>query len=478
MSPTTFVLVLVLAIVILTVFTLKLNMHPVMTLFITAVFIGLASGKSLVDTFDAIKNYFGSTLGSIGVMIIFGAVIASGISDTGAATSIVNFFIRLFKGKRLELAPALTGFIMSIPVFGDIAIILNAPISAILAKRKRMSMSQVAPFVNLGLTLTHGLVPPTPGILAVAVMLQADIGTLILWGFVCSIISFAVCYLILSPIFAKGEFIEPLADYMEGIEAVDENASADTLLIAEENAPGPFLSFIPLLLPAVMIAIGSIGKLLAEEGSAAYAMFNTLGDTVLALFCGIVALGLLILGRKEKVVGKANEASGSNELSVKSSWSEIVFGNWVGRALKIAVSALLITAMGGAMGGILRENEAISVIGNVIASTSFPGLLIPFLLAAILMTVCGSMTTASMTAAALMVELIPILGISPVVAALAIGAGSMVGWHVNNSGFWIFTSLYGFNTKQGLKFFTTTNALGGIVAFICLAALTLVGLIG
>ena len=151
--------------------------------------------------------------------------------------------------------------------------------------------------------------------------------------------------------------------------------------------------------------------------------------------------------------------------------------NWVDRALNIAISALLITAMGGAMGGILRENEAIQTIGNAIANTNFPAILVPFLLAAILMTVCGSMTTASMTAAGLMAALIPVLGISPVVASLAIGAGSMVGWHVNNSGFWIFTSLYGFDTKQGLKYFTTTNALGGIVAFAVLAVLTLLGVV-
>lgn len=476
MTPATFIIMLIAAIIILTVLTLKFKMHPVMTLFITAVFIGLVSGKSLVDTFSSITDYFGSTLGSIGVMIIFGAVIASGISDTGAATSIVNFFIRLFRGKHLELAPALTGFIMSIPVFGDIAIILNAPISAILAKRKKMSMTQVAPFVNLGLTLTHGLVPPTPGVLAVSVMLGADVGTVILWGLLCSVVSFAVCYLVLSPLYAKGEYIEPLADYTEGIEAVDDTSSVENLVIKEENIPRAGISFIPLLLPAVMIAVGSIGKLFVEEGSGSYVFFDTFGNTVLALFCGIIVLGFMVFGRKDKVVCKANEAAGENELSEKSSWTEIVFGNWCGRALKIAISALLITAMGGAMGGILRENEAISVIGSSIAATSFPSILIPFLLAAILMTVCGSMTTASMTAAALMVELLPVLVISPVAATLAIGAGSMVGWHVNNSGFWIFTSLYGFDTKQGLKYFTTTNALGGIVAFICLAGLTLVGL--
>lgn len=477
MSEVTFIIILTLAIIILTVLTLKFKMHPVMTLFLTAVFIGLASGKPIVETFNDIKEYFGSTLGSIGVMIIFGAIIASGIADTGAATSIVNFFIRLFRGKRLELAPALTGFIMSIPVFGDIAIILNAPISAILAKRKKMSMTQVAPFVNLGLTLTHGLVPPTPGVLAVAVLLSADIGTVIMWGLVCSIVAFVVCYLGLSPVYARGEYIEPLADYTEGVEAADENTSVEELLIQEENTPSAILSFIPLLLPAVMIAVGSIGKLMVEDGSSAYGFFNIIGDTVLSLFCGILALGFLVFGRKEKVVKKANEAAGNSDLTLKSLWSEIVFGNWVGRGLKIAIGALLITAMGGAMGGILRENEAITTIGNSIAQTNFPSLLIPFLLAAILMTVCGSMTTASMTAAALMVNLLPVLNMNPVVATLAIGAGSMVGWHVNNSGFWIFTSLYGFDTKQGLKYFTTTNALGGIAAFICLAVLTLVGLI-
>lgn len=477
MSPLAFIIMLIVAIAILTVLTLKFKMHPVMVLFLTATFCGLASGKGLVNTFSSITSYFGSTLGSIGVMIIFGAIIAAGINDTGAATSMVNFFIRLFKGKHLELAPALTGFVMSIPVFGDIAIILNAPISAILAKRKKMSMTQVAPFVNLGLTLTHGLVPPTPGILAVSVLLGADIGTVILWGLVCSVISFAVCYFVLSPIYSKCEYIEPLAAYTEGIESVPDNAPQEELLIKEDNIPSAGASFLPLLLPAIMIAIGSIGKLAVAEGTAAYTFFNTFGNTVLALFLGIVAVGMLVLGRKQKVVAKANVDGRGCALNEKSSWFEIVMNNWVGRALQIAISALLITAMGGAMGGILRENEAIKTIGNVIANTNFPAVLVPFLLGAILMTVCGSMTTASMTAAGLMAGLIPVLGLSPVVTALAIGAGSMVGWHVNNSGFWIFTSLYGFDTKQGLKYFTTTNALGGIVAFAALAIFNMIGLI-
>lgn len=477
MTPLQFVIMLVIAIVILTILTLKFKMHPVMVLFLTATFCGLASGKGIVDTFSSITEYFGSTLGSIGVMIIFGAVIASGINDTGAATSMVNYFIRLFKGKCLELAPSLTGFIMSIPVFGDIAIILNAPISAILAKRKKMGMQQVAPFVNLGLTLTHGLVPPTPGILAVSVLLGADVGTVIIVGLICSIISFAVVYLGLRPVYAKCEYIPPLPQYTENVEAVEDSDNVEALLIKEDNVPNPLAAFTPLLLPAVMIAIGSIGKLFCEEGTMLYSFFDIIGNTVLALFAGIIAVGLMVFGRKKKVVNKANNDGNGCGLTEKSGWSEIVMNNWVERALKIAIGALLITAMGGAMGGILRENEAIQTIGEMIAGSSFPALLVPFIMGAILMTVCGSMTTAAMTAAGLMGGLMSVLGLDPVVTSLAIGCGSMVGWHVNNSGFWIFSSLYGFDAKQGLKFFTTTNALGGIVAFIVLVILTLIGIV-
>ena len=113
----------------------------------------------------------------------------------------------------------------------------------------------------------------------------------------------------------------------------------------------------------------------------------------------------------------------------------------------------------------------------MVASSSFPKLCIPFILAAILMAVCGSMTTAALTAAALVQPMMAALGLSPVAVALAIGAGSMCFWHANNSGFWIFTSLYGFDTKQGYLYFTSINLAGGVVAFLVLTLLHLVHLV-
>lgn len=480
MTPLAFVLVIVLAIVLLSVMTLRFKMHPIMVLFLVATLIGVLTGHSIVNTMSLIKQYFGATLTGIGVLIIFGAIIASGISDTGAATSIANFFIRLFRGKRLELAPSLAGFVMSIPVFGDIAIVLNAPISAILAKRKNMSMATMAPFVNLGLTLTHGLVPPTPGILAVTLTLKAELGTVIVVGLLCAIVSFAVCYIIGKPILSRGEFIEPLPEFVEGIEPVPDNAPIEKLTIKEENIPSALSAFAPLLVPVVMIAIGSVASALEKGGSLAadsliYKVLITIGDSTVALFAGIICVALLVIGRKPKAIKKANE-QGYN-LSPNTPAVQLVFDNWVVRALKIAIGPLLITAMGGAMGGILRENSAIKEIGEIVASSGFPHMLIPFVIAAILMAVCGSMTTASITAAALILPMLPLLNISPEFAALAIGAGSMCFWHVNNSGFWLFCSLYNFNTRQGLKYFTTMNAFGGIVAFIALCIFSLMGII-
>ena len=209
MSPLAFIGIIAVAIVLLVLLTVRFKIHPFMMLFLVAVLIGVTTGHNLVDTIGLIKNYFGTTLTGIGILIIFGAVIANGIRDTGAATTIANFFIKLFRGKRLELAPALTGFIMSIPVFGDIAIVLNAPIAAVLAKRRKVSMAVMAPILNMGLTLTHGLVPPTPGILAVTLLLGADIGQVMIWGIVCSVFSFATTWLIAKPILSRGEFIEP-----------------------------------------------------------------------------------------------------------------------------------------------------------------------------------------------------------------------------------------------------------------------------
>ena len=197
MSAGVFILILVVAIAALVLMIVKAKMHPVLALFIAALGTGIALGYGVTGSVDYISNGFGGTLGSVGITIILGAIISMAIEDTGAAKVIANFFIKLFRGKNLELAPALTAYIVSIPVFGDITTILTSNIANVLSKRKHISMGKMAAFTQTGLNLTHAMVPPTPGILAVTILLGADLGLVIGWGVVISIVSFLLTWVVL-----------------------------------------------------------------------------------------------------------------------------------------------------------------------------------------------------------------------------------------------------------------------------------------
>ena len=149
--------------------------------------------------------------------------------------------------------------------------------------------------------------------------------------------------------------------------------------------------------------------------------------------------------------------------------------SWVGRAMKTAIDPLIMIGMGGALGGILQDNAMVKQLGAMIVNLSVPAVIIPFVLAAVMMGATGSMTIAVMISASLVNPMMGALGLSPVVATLAIGCGSMVFWHVNCSGFWMMTSLFNLNTKQGLKYLTTLNALGGIIGFAVLCGASALG---
>ena len=203
---------------------------------------GIALGYGVTGSVDYISNGFGGTLGSVGITIILGAIISMAIEDTGAAKVIANFFIKLFRGKRMELAPALTAFIMSIPVFGDITMVLTAPIASMLSKRKHISMSTMASFTGLGLFLTHGLVPPTPGILAIALMFEQRSGYDHRLGIVViSFVGFFGTYFLLRK-WTEKEWIEPNPEFVRGMEETDSD-SVDDILIKDPGLPNTGAGF-------------------------------------------------------------------------------------------------------------------------------------------------------------------------------------------------------------------------------------------
>ena len=471
-SVPVFLCILVVAIVLLMLMIIKWKMHPVMALFTCALLAGVALGYGIPGTADAISSGFGGTLSGVGVTIILGAIISMAIEDTGAAKSIANFFIKLFRGKNMELAPALTAFIMSIPVFGDITMVLTAPIASMLSKRKRISMSTMAAFTGLGLFLTHALVPPTPGILAIAVMFEADLGLTIFWGLVVSLIAFFGTWLILKKWTTK-EWIDPNPEMIKGLEETNSDR-VDDILINEKGMPGTFASFLPLLLPVFLITLDSFAKMYLPDGNPVRVFMGIIGHKVIALFIGV--LYSLWLGYKQRSY-VANYYKENFPEEANAPITEIMVNKWVARGLIVCLAPLLITAMGGAFGAILKASPALTPLSETIGNSAIPGILVPWAVAVIMMTAVGSMTTAGMTAAGIVLPMVPALGITPLSAVLAIGAGTLMFNHVNNSGFWVMGQFFHLDTQQSIKYVTVPCIVASIIAEVCIVILSTVGMI-
>lgn len=466
---TQFILAIIVAVALLIFMIVKLNVHPVISLFIGGQVAGLLMGYSVSDTITTFTTGFGSTLGSIGCTIIFGSIIAEGIRDSGSAKSLVNFFIRLFRGKNLELSTGMASYIMSIPVFGDITQVLMAPIASVISKRDRRSMSTMTSFTALGSSLTHCMVPPTPGILAVSIFLGAEVGMVIFWGIVISLAAYLVTWLLMRKWVAK-ESIPPRRDYVVGVEEADKT-DYHNLLIQEKGLPNVLVAMSPILVPVILITLASFADMNLEKGNAVRIVLDTLGERNIALFIGVLITFVVGAAHKAKALENYNRSAGKEETNL----FKVMTNGWIVEALQVALLPLLITAMGGGFSSIIKAYQGVSQLGTTISGANFPSMLVPFIIGAVMMVAVGSRTTAGMTAAGICAPMITALGLAPVTCAILIGAGTMIGSHVSDSGFWVVTSLFNLNTKQGLKYVTLLQSLCGIICLIFAAALIAVG---
>lgn len=455
---TQFVLAIIISIAVLVFLIVKLNVHPVISLFVGGMLCGSILGNSPLTTITTIANGFGSTLGSIGMTIIFGSIIACSIRDSGAAKSMVNFFIKLFRGKNLELSTGMAAYIMSIPVFGDVTMVLISPLCAIISKRQNKPMGLMASMTILPLNLTHSMVPPTPGILAVSVLLGADLGLVILWGIVCSLIAYLLTWVLMRGWAAK-DYYPPKPEYIEGVEEAKSNDYRD-LLIQEEGLPNVLAAMSPILLPVILISLASFADMTMAEGDPVRTFLDIIGSRNISMFIGVVCGWLLAVSHKEKTLANYNQTSGKNEKSL----FQMMFNGWVSEALEVALIPLIVTGFGGGFAQIIKDAPAATLLGDVVAATGFPGFLVPFVIGAAMECAVGSRTTAGMTAAGLCLPMLASLGISPVACAVMIGAGTMIVSHVNDSGWWVSMSMFNMDAPRTFKYNTLVGGIAGVFA--------------
>lgn len=439
------VVLLLLSIVALVLLITKLQLHPFLSLLIVSIAFGLVAGMSGEAIITSIQDGFGGTLGKIGLIIILGVVIGAFLENTGGAMALAQRVLKMVGEKNVNSAMGIVGWIISIPVFSDSGFILLSSLNRNLTKKAGLSLAGTAIALSLGLTVTHNLIPPTPGPIAAAGTLGADLGLVIQFGFIASVVAL-IGGLIFAKFYAAKTYIDPGLNY---------NSQAEERAGAPLKPPSAARASFPILIPIVLIIARSVINVLYKdpEPNGLVDLMNFVGSPVIALLIGFF-LCLLLPDKLEKKMVSAN--------------------GWIGKAFKDAAGIILITGAGGIFGKMLQNSGLAGELGETLATYNV-GIFLPFVLASALKLAQGSSTVALVTTAGILLPLMPSLGmVSEVDKALvvtAIGCGSMVASHANDSFFWVVTQMSGMDVKTGYRLQTLGSALAGILAMLATSLL-------
>jgi gluconate:H+ symporter, GntP family len=437
---------LLLAILFIVFATARLKIHPFLVLIVTAYGLGLSAGLPPIETVRALTTGFGNTLAYIGIVIAAGTIIGAILERSGGALVMARTVIRLIGRARSALAMSVTGAVVSIPVFCDSGFVILSPLNRSLAATAGGSMATYAVALSMGLYATHVFVPPTPGPIAAAGELGADIGTVILLGLVVTVPVLAAT-LAFAYVMGRRIVLDPNALPLAEHEPPDESL-----------LPSPLRSFAPVVVPVLLIAAKSVADLPARPlGDGAPAeLIRFAGDPNTALILGVFLAFFTVRRRGPHV-----------------------YGDWVGEGLKHAGTIILITGAGGALGNVLRATPIGLFLSESLAALGFGGfgLLLPFVLASALKTALGSSTVAIITTASLVGPLLASLGISGstglALTTLAIGAGAMTVSHANDSYFWVVSQFSGMTVGQAYRLQTLGSAVAGLTGIAAVLVMSL-----
>jgi gluconate:H+ symporter, GntP family len=369
------------------------------------------------------------------------------LERSGCALVMAESMLKLIGRARSVLAMSFTGSLVSIPVFCDSGYVILSPLNRSLARQTGLSLGTFAVALSMGLYATHCLVPPTPGPIATAGEMGADIGAVILLGAIVVVPIIVTTYLY-AQFMGRRIFIDP--NKGEEANAVEPAETAPT--------HSALAAFSPILLPVLLIALKSIADLPGQPfGDGNWrTLLGMLGDPNTALVVGVFLAWFVV--RRHGL-----EA----------------FGSWCSDGLRDAGTIILITAAGGALGGVLRETPMAQLVSDSLSSLDMGrfSILLPFVVAAGLKTSIGSSTVAMITTASLVSHLLPSMGLAtgfgPALATLAISSGAMMVSHVNDSYFWVITQMSGLSVSQGYRLITVASAIAGLTGIVAVVALSL-----
>ena len=427
----------------------KWKWHVFFALLIPIMLFGMLPGVRQNNFIDAFESGFGNTLGSIGVVIVLGSIIAEALKHTGAIQVITKSMVNLVGSKRMPLALTLTGFIIGVAIFSDVAYVILNPLVHSAAKTMGVGIAVMSTGLVGALQLTHAIVPPTPGPLAAAAIVGADIGQTIIFGGIACLFGSLACWA--WGVYFAGPRIKTMAsDEFDGVSIEDLDEEGPTEL------PGTLSSYTPIVIPILLIGAQSVVSLLFPEGHILRTIFLYLGWPVVALSIGVW-------------LAYRNIRSDDDRTKAKDAWVE--------SALKTSAMILVVTGLGGSLSAILRGTPAVDFIAAMFTDYGLPTILLPFVIGIIGNMITGSTTVGVITAASLVAPMLGGLSLSPEAAMLAGASGSVIIKYVNSSYFWVCTSLSRLSVPDAVFSYGGATLVGGIVSFLTVCLMWALGLV-
>ncbi len=436
LNSTRLILAAVIGLAILLVLIIKFKIHAMLSILIGAVAIGMIAGMPFDDIVTAVDDGISLTLKGIALLVGLGSMFGAILEASGGAQTLAVTMVNKFGDQKAAWALGITGLVIAMPVFFDAGLIILIPLAFSLAKKtKRSSLFYAVPLLA-GLAVGHAFIPPTPGPVLVATMLDVDLGIVILVGIFCGFVAMVVSGPIWGSICGKKYYV-PVPEHVANQEEFDES-----------KLPGFGTVVGIILIPLVLIVLKSVAGVIPAMAPAE-PVLAFLGQPFMALLIATLA-AMYMLGTRhgytlpelEKIMTKSLEPTGL---------------------------ILLVTACGGVLRYMLQYSGLGDVIGNAVSSANLPIVMIAFVVAALVRICVGSATVAMTMAAGIIAALPGIAELSPLYLAcvvMAVAGGATVCSHFNDSGFWLVKSLVGLDEKTTLKTWTIMETLVGGTGFL------------
>ncbi|MEW5571089.1 GntP family permease [Rossellomorea marisflavi] len=438
-SGTMLILITVLGIALLLFLVMKSKLQAFVALLISSLFIGLLSGMEMQEVIASIEQGMGGTLGFIAVVVGLGAMFGEMLRVSGGAERLAVTLVNKFGDNKVQWALGLTGFIVAIPVFLDVALVILIPIVYSLAQKAKKSTLYFGIPLLAGLAVTHSFVPPTPGPISVASILNADLGWVILFGCLAGI----PAMILAGPVF--GRYIGNKID-VKVPDFIDQEELQK--FKNEKDLPSFGMIFILIMIPLFLILLNTVTGLVLPEGNTARSILTFVGHPFIALTISTL-LTFYFLGTKR-------------------GYSKDDIQNIATKSLEPAGIIILITGAGGVFKQTLINSGIGDVLGEMMATSNLPLVVVAFIISAFVRVAQGSATVAMITAAGLMSPILGMVEVSqPMLGLLviSIASGATVFSHVNDSGFWLVNRFFGLTEKQTLQTWTVMETIIGFVGF-------------